>query len=199
MNTASRKEDLYELLPWHENGTLEGTDSDAVRALLATDLEANRQARELRVLRGAVADEPIMATNMAMNLRRLYARLDPPARPQRSRWFMPLSMAAAALLMVATGLGLFRAGERAGRFVTLTKPAEMPVVSADSVLYRVTVAAGVDAAQLAQLAGAPGVRVLQGPSEYGVALIAVPGADAGAVAARLSSDPHLRFVAMVPR
>jgi hypothetical protein len=200
MNTASRKEDLYELLPWHENGTLDGAESEAVRALLASDLDANRQARELRVLRGAVADEPIMATNMAMNLRRLYARLDPPAPPQRPRWFMPLSLAAAALLMVATGLGLFRAGERAERFVLLTNPpAEMPVVSADSVLYRVTVAAGVDAAQLAQLAGAPGVRVLQGPSEQGVALIAVPGADAGSVAARLSSDPHLRFVAMVPR
>ena len=90
MNTASQKEDLYELLPWHENGTLDGSDSDAVRALLASDLEANRQVRELRVLRGAVADEPIMATNMAMNLRRLYARLDPPA-PRRSRWLMPLS------------------------------------------------------------------------------------------------------------
>ena len=198
MNTASQKEDLYELLPWHENGTLDGSDSDAVRALLASDLEANRQVRELRVLRGAVADEPIMATNMAMNLRRLYARLDPPA-PRRSRWLMPLSFAAAASLMVAAGLGLFLAGERAGRFVTLTKPTELPVVSADSVLYRVNVVAGVDAVQLAQLAGAPGVRVLQGPSERGVALIAVPGADAEAVAARLGSDPHLRFVAMVPR
>jgi hypothetical protein len=197
MNTASRKEDLYELLPWHENGTLGDADNDAVRALLASDLEANRQARELRVLRGAVADEPIMATNMAMSLRRLHARLDPPA-PRRSRWFMPLSFAAAALLLVAAGLGIFRAGQRAGQYVTLTSN-ESPAVPADSVLYRVNVVAGVDAEQLAQLAQAPGVRVLQGPSERGVALIAVPGAEAESVAARLSSDPHLRFVAMVPR
>jgi hypothetical protein len=199
MNTASRKEYLYELLPWHENDTLEGAEKDAVRALLANDLEANRQARELRVLHGAVADEPIMATNMAMNLRRLYARLDPPA-PRRPRWFVPVSMAAAALLMVAGGFGLFMAGERAERFHTLTSPpAESFTVPADSVLYRVDVVAGVDAAQLEQLAGAAGVRVLQGPSERGVALIAVPRAEAESVASRLSTDPHLRFVAPVPR
>jgi hypothetical protein len=198
MTTASRKEDLYELLPWHENGTLDAAEIEAVRALLASDLEGNRQARELRVLQGAVADEPIMATNMAMNLRRLYARLDPPA-PRRPRWFVPLSMAAAALLMVAGGFGLFMAGERAGRFHTLTAPVELPAAPADSVLYRVDVVAGVDAAQLAQLAGATDVRVLQGPSERGVALIAVPRADAESVASRLSSDPHLRFVAQVPR
>jgi hypothetical protein len=198
MNTASRKEDLYELLPWYENGTLDDAENEAVRALLASDLDANRHVRELRVLHGAVADEPIMATNMAMNLRRLYARLDPPA-PRRPRWFMPLSLAAAALLMVATGLGLFRAGERAGRFHTLTTPAQLPATPADSVLYRVNVVAGVDAEQLAQLVGVPGVRVLQGPSEHGVALIAVPGSAAASIEPRLRADPRLRFVAVVPR
>jgi hypothetical protein len=173
MTTASRKEYLYELLPWHENDTLEGAEKEAVRALLASDLESNRQARELRVLHGAVADEPIMATNMAMNLRRLYARLDPPV-PRRPRWFVPVSMAAAALLMVAGGFGLFKAGERAERFHTLTSPpAESLPVPANSVLFRVDVVAGVDAVQLTQLAGVAGVSVLQGPSERGVALIAV--------------------------
>jgi hypothetical protein len=199
MTTASRKEYLYELLPWHENDTLEGAEKEAVRALLASDLESNRQARELRVLHGAVADEPIMATNMAMNLRRLYARLDPPV-PRRQRWFVPVSMAAAALLTVAGGFGLFKAGERAERFHTLTSPpAESLPVPANSVLLRVDVVAGVDAAQLTQIAGVAGVSVLQGPSERGVALIAVPRADAESVASRLSSDPHLRFVAQVPR
>jgi hypothetical protein len=198
MNTASRKEDLYELLPWYENGTLGDAENEAVRALLASDLDANRQARELRVLHGAVVDEPIMATNMAMNLRRLYARLDPPA-PRRPRWFMPVSLAAAALLMVAAGLGLFRAGERAGRFHTLTTPAQLPAAPADSVLYRVNVVAGDDAEQLAELVGVPGARVLQGPSEHGVALIAVPGAASAAVESRLRADSRLRFVAVVPR
>jgi len=198
MNSAARREELYELLPWQENGTLEGAEREALRALLASDLEANRQARELRVLHSAVADEPIMATNMAMNLRRLYARLDPP-RPRRPRWFMPLSFAAAAMLLVAGGLGLFMAGERAGRYVTLTTPHELPATPADAVLYRVDVAAGVDAAQLAALTGSSGVHVLEGPSERGVALLSVPAADADRVLATLRADSRLRFVTAVPR
>jgi hypothetical protein len=198
MSTGTRREELYELLPWQENGTLDGEERDAVRALLANDLEANRQARELRALHAAVADEPIMATNMAMNLRRLYARLDPP-RPQRPRWFVPLSYAAAAMLTVAGGLGLFMAGEHAGRFHTLTAPSELPATAADAVLYRVDVAAGIDAAQLAALTGSSGARVLQGPSERGVALLAVPAADADRVLATLRADARLRFVTPVPR
>jgi anti-sigma factor RsiW len=197
MKTANRK-DTLELLPWYENGTLDDAETEGVRALLTSDLEANRHVRELRALRAAVADEPILATNMAMNLRRLYARIDPPPQ-RRPVWFVPLSFAAAATLMVAAGLGIFVAGEQAGRFHVLTTPAEIPAVSADSVLYRVDVAAGVDAAELAALTGVPGARVLQGPSERGVALLAVPSADAEQVVARLHADPRLRFVTPEPR
>lgn len=197
MNTASRKE-LTELLPWYENGTLDDSENEAVRDLLASDLEANRQVRELRALRSALADEPILATNMTMNLRRLYARIDPPARARRT-WFVPLAMAATTLFAIATGFGLFMAGERAGRFHTLTTPAELPPLPSDNVLYRVDVAPGLDAAQLSALAGAPGVRVLQGPSEHGVALLAVPSADSERVLARLRADPRLRFITAEPR
>jgi len=137
------------------------------------------------------------ATNMAMNLRRLHARIDPaPARP---RWFVPLALAATALLAIASGFGLFAAGERAGRFHTLTTPAPLPAAAADDVLYRVAAAPGVDSAQLSALAGAAGGRVLQGPSEHGVALIAAPAGDAAQVLARLQSDPRLRFVTAVER
>src|SRR5262249_7356108 len=150
--------------------------------LLATDLEANRQARELRVLHAAVADEPILAPNMTMNLRRMRARIDPPA-PRRSAWFLPLPAvfasvrglcfaAVAASLLVVGGLGLYTAGVRDGRYVTLTNPETVP--STDNVLYRVDVVDGVDAAALVKLTDTPGARVLQGPSPHGVALLAVP-------------------------
>lgn len=197
MNSASRNETL-ELLPWYENGTLDDAEREAVRELLACDLDANRQARELRVLRAALAEEPILATNMAMNLRRLHAAIDPPARA-RPRWFVPVTLAATAVLAVATGFGLYSAGERAGQFHTLTTPARLPAVAADEVLYRVTVAPGVDAAQLTALAGASGARMLQAPSEHGVALVAAPAADAARVLARLEADPRLRFVTAVER
>ena len=198
MTSASRNQDLYELLPWHENGTLDDAESDALRALLATDLEANRQVRELRVLQAAVVDEPILAPNMAMNLRRLRARIDPPA-PRRAAWFMPLTFAAAASFLVVAGLGLFMAGERAGRFHTLTTPADVAVPSGDNVLYRVDVVDGVDAAALVTLTDAPGARVLQGPSPHGVALIAVPKTSAEHALAKLQGDPRLRFVTTVPQ
>jgi len=165
--------------------------------LLACDLDANRQVREIRALRTAIADEPILATNMQMNLRRLYARMDPPAR-RRPVWFMPLSYAAAALLTVSAGMGIFFAGERAGSYVTLTNPSSL-AAPADSVIYRVDVVAGVDAGELAALTGVAGVRVLEGPSERGVATLAVPGADAERVLAKLHADPRLRFVTAVPR
>ncbi len=202
MTTASRKEYLYELLPWHGERHLEGAEKDAVRALLASDLEANpANARDARAAgaRGHGQGDRGSRHEGAMVLRRLYRAYYRSAAHDGARWFVPVSMAAAALLTVAGGFGLFMAGERAERFHTLTTPAELPAAPADSVLYRVDVVAGVDAEQLAQLAGVAGVRVLQGPSERGVALIAVPRADAESVASRLSADPHLRFVALVPR
>lgn len=198
MTPASRNQDLYELLPWHENGTLDGDESDALRALLATDLEANRQARELRALRSAIVEEPILAPNMAMNLRRLRARLDPPAARRRPVWFMPLTYAAAASLLVVAGLGVFRLGEQTGISHTLTSQSAV-ATPVDSVLYRVDVAAGVDANDLVKLTDTPGARVLQGPSPHGVALIAVPSAGAEHALAKLQGDPRLRFVTTVPQ
>jgi len=61
------------------------------------------------------------------------------------------------------------------------------------------VATGVDAATLSAIAADPDVRVLNGPSEHGVATLAVPHAHARQVLARLSADPRLRFVAAVAR
>ena len=196
MKTASRNETL-ELLPWYENGTLADAERDAVRTLLASDLDANRQVREIRVLRAALSDEPILATNMQMNLHRLRARLDPPA-PRRPVWFMPLSYAAAALLTIASGVGIYFAGERAGSYRTLTdvNPVTVP---ADFVEYRVDVVDGVSARELAALTGVSGVRVLEGPSARGVATLAVPSVDAERVLAKLQADSRLRFVTPVPR
>ena len=122
MTTASRKEYLYELLPWHENDTLEGAEKEAVRARCwpATSNRTGRRA-SCACCTARSPTNRSWRTNMAMNLRRLYARLDPPV-PRRPRWFVPVSMHAAALLMVAGGFGLFKAGERAERFHTLTSP-----------------------------------------------------------------------------
>lgn len=198
MNTLDTRESLRELLPWHENGTLNDVERERVRALLATDLEANRQRRELHALREALIDEPTLASNMGSNLQRLRAQMGPgrPVAyvPMSARW---LSIAAAAV--VALGAATFYAGTRVGPYETLTSTAALDPASPDADIVRVDVVAGVDAAMLAQLAGDPQVRVLNGPSEHGVATLAVPHAHAQQVIARLSADPRLRFVTPVPR
>src|SRR5512144_3441627 len=98
MNIIDTREALRELLPWHENGTLNDIDRERVRALLASDLEANRQRRELHALREALVDEPTLASDMGSNLQRLRAQMGPNRAvayvPMSARW---LSVAAAAV------------------------------------------------------------------------------------------------------
>jgi hypothetical protein len=198
MNTLDTREALRDLLPWHENGTLSEVERERVRTLLATDLEANRQRRELQALREALVDEPTLASNMGSNLQRLRAQMGPGRAvayvPMTARW-----LAIAATAVITLGAVTFYAGTRVGPYQTLTSTAALDPVSADADIVRVNVVAGVDATVLMQLAADPQVSVLNGPSEHGVATLAVPHAHAQQIIARLSADPRLRFVAQVPR
>jgi len=198
MKTLDTRDAVRELLPWHENGTLNDVERERVRALLATDLEANRQRRELHALREALVDESTLASDMGSNLQRLRAQMGPTNAiaymPMTARW-----LAIAASAIVSLGAVTFYAGTRVGPYQTLTATAAPEPVAADADLVRVDVAAGVDAAALMQLTGDAQVRVLSGPSEHGVATLAVPHARAQQIIARLSADPRLRFVAPVPR
>ena len=198
MNILDTRDAVRELLPWHENGTLNDFERERVRALLATDLEANRQRRELHALREALVDESTLASDMGSNLQRLRAQMG----PSRAIAYMPMTtrwLAIAASAIVTLGAATFYAGTRVGPYQTLTATAALEPVAADADLVRVDVAAGVDAAALLQLAADPQVRVLSAPSEHGVATLAVPHARAQQIIARLNADPRLRFVAQVPR
>lgn len=198
MNILDTRDAVRELLPWHENGRLNEVERERVRALLATDLESNRQRRELHALREALIDEPTLASDMGSNLQRLRAQMG----PSRAIAYMPMTarwLAIAASAIVTLGAVTFYAGTRVGPYQTLTATPSPDPVSADTDLVRVDVAAGVDAAALVQLTGDAQVRVLNGPSEHGVATLAVPHVRTQQIIARLSADPRLRFVAQVPR
>lgn len=192
MNATDQRDELRELLPWYENGTLHEDEREAVRSLLAGDFEANRQRRELRALRSLLTDDPMLAPNMALNLRRMHASIDGRQHERvKVRW-----LALAALVVLAIGTATFFAGMRLATYRTLTVGAH-DIVPADDQLLRVDVAAGVDAAMLMQIANDSDVRVLHGPSGYGVATLAVPKAHASQIVARLNADPRLRFVTEV--
>ena len=197
-NKIDRRDELRQLLPWYENGTLNDDERESVRALLATDLEANRQRRDLHALSDALVDEPMLAPNMGANLQRLRVQMG--ARrpvmylPMSARW---LAMAASAIL--ALGVATFYAGTRVSPYRTLTSAAPADAVPANFDLIRVDVVPGVDAAQLSSLTGDADARIVHGPSERGVATVAVPRAHTQQVISRLNADSHLRFVAPVPR
>ena len=187
-----------EMLPWFENGTLDERENETMRALLASDLEANRQRRELRAMHEALAGDATLGAHQALNLRALHARIDAEDARAARRRKAPLWALAASLLLVA-GASLFFAGTRVGEYRTLTSNAPLAAVGEDYELVRVDAAAGVDAAALQRLTGDADARVLVGPSAHGVATLAVPRAHAAAVLAHLRAAPELKFVAEVPR
>lgn len=192
MNASDQRNDLHELLPWYENGTLREDEREAVRSLLAADFEANRQRRELRALRGALTDEPMLAPNVALNLQRVHSRIGHRGTLRvKVRW-----LALAAFVILAIGAATFFAGMRWGTYRTLTIGTQESV-PADDLLLRVDVAANVDAPTLMRIADDRDVRVLRGPSRYGVATLAVPRMHASQIVARLNADPRLRFVTEV--
>jgi hypothetical protein len=151
----------------------------------------------LRALREALIDEPILASNMGLNLQRLNAQI----APHRAVTYVPMTarwLALAACATVVLGVAIFFAGARLAPYHTLTAPAVTEAAApAGADLIRVAVGAGVDARALTGIAADPDVRVLSGPSEHGVATLSVPHAHAREVMARLSADPRLRFVAAV--
>lgn len=196
MNSPETRQALRELLPWYENDTLSPNERSEVHALLASDLEAHRQRRELRALREALSKDPILSPNMSSNLRALQARLDgaPKSRAfeRTGFWF-----AATALLILTLGATMLYVGGRAGRYHTLTASQPIPVTD-DVELVRVDVTAGVSADELANIAGDAQVRVVLGPSAHGVATLAVPREQRAQVLARLQRDPRLLFISEIP-
>lgn len=188
------RDELYALIPWYETGRLSAEEHEAVHALLAGDLEGNRQRRELSALRSALEGEPLLAANMSAGLERFRAQFEP-AAPARARP-APVWIALAATLAIALGIGGFLAGERAGRYRTLSDATPMSTLplAPDVELLRVSVVEGVAGAELVRIGADPELRIVDGPSAYGVATLAAPRARSAAIQARLRADPRLRFV-----
>jgi hypothetical protein len=186
------REALMQLLPWYETGRLPELERVAVHDLLAHDLEANRQRREIRALRAALAGEPLLHGQAAAGLERFRAQLDADAAPHRR--VAPAWLALAAVLVLALGFGAFFAGESVGRYRTLSSA---PVAAAPGMMQeslRVSVAPGVDADTLLAIAQDPNARLVGALSAQGVATLSFPRGHGTQIQARLRADPRLRYV-----
>lgn len=209
-----RHQDVWELLPWYVNGTLDSDERRAVEAhvercgLCRSELAASQ---ELASAVRQAADVPPAAEE---RLDHLLGRLDRPASsaspaapppavaargsarlPSAVRW--ALALQAAAILALALGLGYLlalpdapaaAAAPGAPAFRTLAAP---PAAASPDLAVRVVFSPSASERELRHLLLAVGARLEDGPSPAGVYTLEVAGGEDAAAAAleRLRRDP----------
>lgn len=205
--------DVWELLPWYVNQTLEPAERERVEAHLATCITCRSEVVLLRQLERHVRDTDVLDDAVTRSLSAVRGRIaaaprgDAPglrhrlaaagALWRRSPGAMKAVVATQTAVIVA-GLGVLgtlpAASDRAPTFQTLSSDRS----AAAPGQLRVKVAEGVGESQLRALLVAQSLRIVDGPSPTGVYTLAV--ADGGGLAlavARLRAAPELSFVAPV--
>ncbi|MBN1262468.1 MAG: hypothetical protein JXB35_17440 [Anaerolineae bacterium] len=85
--SRSKSKDLQALLPWYVNGTLSGTESQEVEALLENDAHARAEANAWATLRKAVQAQPAAPPSAALRARVMAAIRASENRPLVPHWF----------------------------------------------------------------------------------------------------------------
>ncbi|SFH62944.1 hypothetical protein [Albimonas pacifica] len=204
----AREDDLWALIPWYVNGTLDAAESAAVqRAIAADDDFAAEVDRQLGVAaRVCMLEEPQMEQAQARSWETLRARIE---AEERARMPAPAQESAFARLLakLTSRAGLAVAG---GVCAAALAIAVLPIGVGEDDAYRTltsqTAEAGaairfqaapdVPRAALERLLAAQGLTLLGEPSEGGVFRAAGPeGADLDAAAQALMAAPEILFAA----
>lgn len=197
----SEHEQVWQLLPWHVNGTLEPTESERVeehlRHCLPCHAELDRQRETASLVQGP-EDLPL---SPRAGLARLEARLEasvrrrPPRRkPLGWAW---VALAEAAVIVVLVGSAIVADRPPAlpePRYETLTDPS--PVLErATGPLYRVLFAETASERDLRSLLADLHLRVVDGPTPLGLFTLELGAErkDTAAVLERLRSHDAVRF------
>jgi hypothetical protein len=187
----------HELLPWLVNGTLSGSDREAVerhaRACIACRLELKEQQR----LHAAVRARRTVDVSAEAGFDRLNAELDIAALAERPRWrtryakAAPFAIAAAAgvavlaILLWVTPLPELDGGE----YATLATPA-----AGEAALLDIVFADDTTAAEMQELLDDIGGKIVAGPSALGRYSVRIAGDQPnGELIAALAVDPRVRF------
>lgn len=172
-----------ELLPWLVNGTLAGSEREAVESHLADCEHCRAEVRLLQAMRGGVkSTAPVGAGELGW--RRLRRDLHGTPRSVTPRWVMPAAVAACLVIVAQTAMLVIQRPEPA-RYEPLSGPA----VEAQAQVRFVPQASE---GELRALLLEAGVRIVDGPSAAGVYRLSVePGRDLDEAARVLRARPDL--------
>jgi anti-sigma factor RsiW len=157
-----RRDEIEQLLPGYVSGSLGPGESAAVEQALAADAELRNELRFLQALRDRLLADSRGATVGRMGWhhlqRSLHAAKASPARP-RSQWLAAAGLAAAALIVVQSGL-LWQA--------YASRDSYRPLASQQGADLQVRFVAGASAAQISGLLAAERLEIVSGPGAAGV-------------------------------
>jgi hypothetical protein len=210
---GSEHAETQRLLPWFVNGTLTDDELARVQRHMGGCVRCQHDADELREWAAALslkAEDPLMQTDaLARGLARLRPRLRAQVRhapsrtrstlaanwrraPARLRW---TAAAQAAVIVLAVGwLAWIPRGERepGATYRTLS---DAPAPARDSSIHRLVVVFDphAEASRVQELLQANQARIVDGPSDTGAYVIAVPASRAASVRATLRAAPEVRL------
>jgi len=190
----------FELLPWLVNGSLTGTERDAVESHVRACITCRRELKQQQLLHGAVRARRSADVSAEAGLDRLDRELDETARSSRfwrGRYASatPFAIAAAAGLAVLAVLLWFTPLPQLGsaNYSTLaTAPAS------DVALIDIVFAEGATAAEMHELLNDIDGEIVAGPSQLGrysvrLAEGRATSANVTELLETLGADPRVRF------
>lgn len=203
---GSEHDEVERLLPWLLNGTLDPDEESRAWRHLQHCTQCQGILTELRELQHAcAADATAAAASTDAAFRRLHAKLSSERTPPRDaargdarrwrRWAPAMAAALGALALLAGGSWLLHDAPPPYRTLGDAAPASAPPARGEAQLV-VVFRPETRQAQMQQLLRASGARIVNGPSDAGAYVLAVPSARADAVRERLRAAAA---VAMVER
>lgn len=200
--------EVWSLLPWYVNGSLDPREERLVRAHVGQCLTCRREVEALGLLQRQVRDSDLLDESLARGLTDLRTRIEATrhgsfatgrSTASLARWG-GLALAQAALLLVAVAatvlvIGQDRPVEESPGFVTLSDVA--PPARNDSQRLRAMFAPTVTEAALRELLVSAGAVIVAGPTSTGVYTLAVRGGEGPAALEQLRADAAVRFVEQV--
>jgi len=190
----------FELLPWLINGTLAGTEREAVEQHLRACIVCRRELKEQQRLHASVRARRTADVSAEAGFDRLDRELDAVADAARRRWRVPYATAAKFAVATAAGIAVLAILlwftplpnlDRDG-YQTLATP------TADAALVDIVFADETTAAQMQDLLADIDGEIVAGPSRlgrYSVRVANDPASDQqlDKLMHVLAADPRVRF------